>query len=98
LWQHPYHHARETLGDGVVIKDDMPATAWFFRSKDLQEFLPFPEHGPTKTRGGNGEDTAFRDKVQNKLGRWIAWPGVDLAHHLDGYDIPDLGKENTAYL
>jgi len=97
LWKHPYHGVRMTLPDGVIIKDDMPATAWFFRAKDLQSFLPFPEHGACRTRGGNGEDTAFRDKVQNKLGRWIAAPAVDLAHHMDGYDIPDLGKVNPAY-
>lgn len=97
LWAHPYHGVR-SYEHGCVVKDDMPATAWFFRSKDLMEFGPFPEHGPCKTRGGNGEDTGFRDRVQNKFNRWIAWPGRDLAHHMDGYDLPDLGKENAAYL
>lgn len=98
LWAHPYHGVRGTLLDGTMIKDDMPATAWFFRSKDLAEFLPFPEHGACKTRGGNGEDVAFRDRVQNKFQRWICAPKTDLAHHMDGYDIPDLGKPNEAYL
>ena len=97
LWKHPYHGVCTEFPD-LLVKDDMPATAWFFRSKDLQEFLPFPEHGACKTRGGNGEDAAFRDKVQNKLGRWIAAPVMDFAHHIDGYDIPDLGKPNAAYL
>jgi len=96
-FKHPYHGVRVTLPDGLVIKDDMPACAWFMRSKDLAEFLPFPEHGPCKTRGGNGEDVGFRDKVQNKLGRWIAGMEPDWAHHIDGYDIPELGKENPAY-
>lgn len=97
LFKHPYHGTREVLPDGLVIKDDMPATAWFFRSKDLIEFLPFPEHGACKTRGGNGEDVAFRDKVQNKFGRWICGTTEDFAQHIDGYDIPDLGKPNSAY-
>ena len=96
-FKHPYHGTRETLPDGLVIKDDMPACAWFMRSKDLKEFLPFPEHGACKTRGGNGEDVAFRDKVQNKLGRWICGTTQDWAIHIDGYDIPDLGKLNPAY-
>ena len=98
LFKHPYHGTRKVLSDGLVIKDDMPATAWVMRSKDLSEFLPFPEHGPCKTRGGNGEDVAFRDKVQNAHGRWICGMETDWAHHMDGYDIPDLGKENPAYL
>ncbi len=97
LFKHPYHGVRQELPDGLVIKDDMPATAWFMRSMDLQAFLPFPEHGPCNTRGGNGEDVGFRMKVQETLGRWICGMKEDLAHHMDGYDIPDLGKPNPAY-
>lgn len=99
LWSHPYHGLRGVMnrnGLSVNVKDDMPATAWLMRSKDLDTFLPFPAHGPCKTRGGNGEDVAFRDKVQ-KRGWWIAGPTEDLAHHIDGYGIPDLGKPNPAY-
>ena len=96
-FKHPYHGTRKVLSDGLVIKDDMPACAWFMRSRDLAEFLPFPEHGPCKTRGGNGEDVGFRDKVQNKLGRWVCGMEPDWAKHIDGYDIPDLGKPNPAY-
>lgn len=96
LWSHPYHGLREQRPD-IIIKDDMPATAWFMRSKDLETFLPFPEHGACKTNGGNGEDVGFRDKVQNKLHRWIAAPVKDLAHHIDGYNIPNLGKVNPEY-
>lgn len=97
LWKHPYHGVRQTLPTGLVIKDDMPATAWLMRSKDLVEFLPFPEHGPCKTRGGNGEDVAFRDKVQNKFGRWVCGTVDDLAWHMDGYDTENLGKPNEEY-
>lgn len=96
-FKHPYHGERQTLPDGLIIKDDMPACAWLMRSKDLVQYLPFPEHGPCKTRGGNGEDVAFRDKVQNKFGKWICGMKPDWAHHIDGYDIPDLGKPNPAY-
>lgn len=97
LWKHPHHGVRSELGDGLVIKDDMPATAWFFRTRDLVDFLPFPEKGPTKKRGGNGEDVDFRDKVQNHYMRWICGTKHDLAHHMDGYDTEQLGQENQAY-
>lgn len=96
LWKHPHHGVRREVGD-LLIKDNMPAIAWLFRSKDLQEFLPFKERGACKTRGGNGEDTDMVLTVQDK-GRWVCGLKDDLAHHLDGYDIPDLGKENPAYL
>lgn len=96
LWSHPHHGVRERRGD-LVVKDNMPATAWFFRAKDLQAFLPFRENGACKTRGGNGEDTDMVIKVQG-MGRWVGGPSADLAHHMDGYDSEDLGKPNAAYV
>lgn len=97
LWKHPHHGPRQKLEDGLIVKDDMPATSWLFRSKDLQAFLPFPEKGPTNRRGGNGEDTDFVKKVQ-AAGKWVCGMKEDLALHQDGYDLPDLGKVNPAYL
>ncbi len=95
LWEHINHGTRETRL-GIKIKDNMPACAWLFRSKDLEQFLPFPEKGPCKTRGGNGEDGDMVEKVHAK-GRWVCASRPDLAHHMDGYDAADLGKENAAY-
>lgn len=97
LWKHPHHGVREERAGGLLIKDNMPACAWLFRSKDLQEFLPFKEKGACKTRGGNGEDTDMVLTVQGKK-RWVCGLKEDLARHMDGYDLPDLGKENPAYL
>ncbi len=96
LWSHPHHGVRSAMWNGLVIKDNMPACAWLFRSKDLTEFLPFKERGACNTRGGNGEDTDMVLKVQN-AGRWVCGLKNDLAHHIDGYDIPELGKVNPAY-
>lgn len=96
LNKHPNHGVRSTHGDGLVIKDDMPATAWFFRSRDLAQFLPFPEKGATNTRGGNGEDSDMVAKV-HAAGKWVCGLKDDLAHHTDEYNA-DLGKVNPAYL
>lgn len=95
LWKHPHHGVQQALED-VLIKDDMPAVAWVFRSKDLRSLLPFPEHGVTKNSGGNGEDTAVTVRVKNS-GRWVCGPRDDLAEHLDGYNLPNLGKPNPEY-
>lgn len=99
LWKHPHHGEIDRRSNEmfkVVIKDNMPATAWFFRSRILGEVLPYPERGPCNTRGGNGEDSEFVEKVKAR-GYLVAGPEPDLAHHMDGYD-DNLGRANSAYL
>lgn len=95
LWRHVHHGTLMDLGD-ILIRDNAPAVSWLFRSKDLQRFLPFPEHGSTKTSGGNGEDVAFTHKVMETKFQ-VASPREDLSHHMDGYNLPNLGKDNPAY-
>jgi hypothetical protein len=95
LWKHVSHGTMSTIGD-LVIKDQMPACAWLFRSKDLEMLLPFPEKGPTKIRGGNGEDTRMCDRIRD-MGLWVCGLREDVALHMDGYDGRQ-GRENEAYL
>lgn len=95
LWKHANHGTLETVGN-LVVKDQMPACAWLFRSADLAKFLPFPEKGPTNLRGGIGEDTAMCDKIRH-AGYWVCGLREDIAQHMDGYDT-EAGKENKAYL
>lgn len=95
LWSHTHHSVAQEFPD-LLVKDNMPACAWLFRSPALATFLPFKEKGPCKTRGGNGEDGDMVLKVQS-AGMWVCGPKPDLAHHMDGYDLPDLGKVNPAY-
>lgn len=95
LWKHPYHGIKQFLED-LVIKDDMPAVSWLIPRMVVEAAGNFPEHGACKTRGGNGEDSAYAHRVQN-LGLWVCGPKEDLSEHIDGYDIPNLGKENEAY-
>lgn len=95
LWKHIHHGTLETRAD-VLIRDNSPAVSWLFRSKDLEKFLPFPEHGPTKITGGNGEDVGFTHKVID-AGFKIGAPKEDLSVHLDGYNEGKLGTENALY-
>lgn len=95
LWKSIHHGLRKQFPDGLMIKDNMPACAWLFRSKDLEGFLPFPEKGPTKQRGGNGEDCDVVGNVQ-ATGKWVCGVHPDLATHLDGYDNPE--GDNPAYV
>jgi GT2 family glycosyltransferase len=83
LWKHNAHRVLEDKGD-LLVKDNMPAVAWLFKTSRLKEQLPFPEHGPCATKGGNGEDTAVCIKAQQK-GLWVCGPREDLAVHIDGY-------------
>jgi GT2 family glycosyltransferase len=92
LWKHTAH-GEISRDESLIFKDQMPATAWLFRSRDLAKFLPFPENGPTKMRGGIGEDVAFVNSVVS-MGYRIAAPVDDLAHHQDGYET---GGINPAY-
>lgn len=94
LWKHPHHGVR-SYENNFIVKDNMPAVAWLFRSKDLETFLPFPERGATKTRGGNGEDTDMVTKVQ-AMDRWVGGMPEDLAVHMDGVD-PKAGQDNENY-
>ncbi len=96
LWKHTAHGPRMRL-PGLIVKDNMPAVAWLFRSLDLLGLLPFPEKGPCKTRGGNGEDTGMVNKAQ-ELGWWVGGPEEDLAEHMDGYQQDGDDPTNPAYL
>lgn len=83
VWQHIAHGLREDKGD-LLIKDDMPACGWLMISKILNEVGVFAERGPCTTRGGNGEDTNYAMRVQEK-GYWVACLPEDQAVHIDGY-------------
>jgi GT2 family glycosyltransferase len=80
LWRHTAHSTLEDKGD-LLVRDQMPAVAWLIRKDKL---LPFSEHGPCPTKGGNGEDVNYCSRVTQK-GWWVAAPKEDLARHMDGY-------------
>lgn len=83
LWKHTSHGIKEDLGD-LIVKDQMPAVAWLFKPKVLEDIGHFAEKGPCETKGGNGEDVDYCIKTEQK-GYWVAGPSDDLAIHLDGY-------------
>ncbi len=83
VWKHTAHGVREDLGD-IQIKDDMPAVGWLVKRSVLDQVGDFPEHGPCSTKGGNGEDSAYVNRV-HKEGLWVVGPKEDIAVHIDGY-------------
>lgn len=83
VWKHRSHGVRQDLGD-LVIKDDMPAVGWLLKRSLINIVGAFTEKGPCFTKGGNGEDTTYVLRTQEK-GFVVAAPKEDVAQHIDGY-------------
>lgn len=83
LWKHTSHGELSRNKD-LIIKDQMPAVAWMFKTSRLKELLPFKENGPCLTKGGNGEDVNVCLTATHK-GYIVCGPINDLATHIDGY-------------
>lgn len=84
VWKHTAHRTLQLINNELEVRDNTPAVGWLFKTDRLKELLPFPEHGPCATKGGNGEDTSFCIRTQQK-GFWVANPTEDIAVHIDGY-------------
>ncbi len=83
VWQHTAHGIKERKED-LLIKDDMPAVGWLVKPEILKMVGPFAEKGPCLTKGGNGEDSNYAHRVQER-GFWTACFAEDVATHFDGY-------------
>ncbi len=83
LWKHTSHGIRNDYGD-LLVKDEMPAVAWLIKPDIMMQVGAVIEKGPCLTKGGNGEDTNYSQRVQEK-GYWVAGSKEDLAIHLTGY-------------
>lgn len=83
VWQHTAHQVL-MADENLVVKDNMPAVGWLLKPKVIEDIGAFPEHGPCETKGGNGEDTEYCIRAQQK-GYYVACLPEDQAWHLDGY-------------
>lgn len=83
VWKHTAHGVRADLGD-MLVKDNMPAVGWLMKMSVIHDIGAFPEHGPSDIKGGNGEDTGYVIKAQEKR-YLVAGPKEDVATHIDGY-------------
>lgn len=64
--------------------DNIPAVGWMMKKSTIETVGMLPEHGPCDTKGGNGEDTGYVNRVRN-AGFLVGLPNEDLATHIDGY-------------
>ena len=83
VWKHTAHSTIAVDGE-YVIRDQMPAVGWLMKRAVIDSVGAFPEHGPCPTKGGNGEDTEYCVRVQQK-GYLVAGLKDDVATHIDGY-------------
>lgn len=89
LWNHTAHGSLGK-GDGVNIKDNMPAVGWFLKRDFINKVGLLEEHGPCSTKGGNGEDTEYCGRAI-KNGYLVAGlmgsdgTPYDAALHITGY-------------
>jgi hypothetical protein len=52
--------------------------------KAMEKVGMLPEHGVCLTKGGNGEDTSYVNRMK-EAGFLVGVPTKDLAFHIDGY-------------
>jgi len=93
LWKHPFAHTTlfeiERGKTKLVVKDLMPAVAWFMKKEVIQKVGKFFEAGPcvnpdgTPRRGGCGEDTNYNLRV-SQIGLWNCGLKEDVAIHITG--------------
>lgn len=89
VWRHTSHGFVPQHMGGIQTEwfkemDDVPAVGWLMPKKAMEVVGMLSEHGPCATKGGNGEDTDYVDRMR-AAGFLIGVPPTDVATHLDGY-------------
>ena len=85
-WRHTSHGfvANGTHNADFREMDDIPAVAWMLPKSAMQQVGMLPEHGPCFTKGGNGEDSKYVQKIK-AAGLLTGVTATDVARHMDGY-------------
>lgn len=86
VWRHTSH---SFVRNGVQNEwfremDNVPAVGWFIPKNAMEKVGMLPEHGPCFTKGGNGEDTAYVNRMRD-AGFLVGVCKEDIAKHVDGY-------------
>ena len=96
VWKHIYHGLTNmTVGKdgqkrfGIQNEwfretDDVPGVGWMMPKAAMEKCGMFPEHGVCLTKGGNGEDSAYVQKMK-QAGFLTGVPVKDVAVHITGY-------------
>ncbi len=95
-WKHTSHgFVKDTLNmDDSVRKavhndifremDDVPAVCWMLSKSAMEKIGMLPEHGPCFSKGGNGEDSEYVQRMK-VAGFLVGVTKEDVANHIDGY-------------
>ena len=86
VWRHTGHGL---VRNGVQTElfnemDNVPAVGWMMPKVAMEKVGMLPEHGPCFTKGGNGEDTSYVNRMK-EAGFLVGVPKQDIAIHIDGY-------------
>jgi GT2 family glycosyltransferase len=86
VWRHTGHGlTRGGINDEWFRDmDNVPAVGWMMPKKAMQVVGMLPEHGVCLTKGGNGEDTAYVNRMK-QAGFLTGVLKEDIANHYDGY-------------
>ena len=86
VWKHTSH---SFVKNGVMNNwfretDDVPGVGWMLFKGVMEEVGMIYERGVCLTKGGNGEDSNYVERMK-EAGYLTGVPATDLATHIDGY-------------
>lgn len=84
VWAHTGHSFVGKNTPYFREMDNVPAVGWLMSKAVMQRVGMLPEHGPCLTKGGNGEDTSYVNRMK-ELGFKVGVCERDVANHIDGY-------------
>lgn len=89
VWRHTSHGYVAPENGGLHSEhfremDNIPAVGWLLSKPAMMKVGMLNEHGPCFTKGGNGEDTAYVNRMKEAGFRTGVMP-EDVAEHIDGY-------------
>lgn len=86
VWRHTGHGFVQggTQNEWFREMDNVPAVGWFIPKTAMEKVGMLNENGPCFTRGGNGEDTMYVERMK-QAGFLVGVPKEDVGRHIDGY-------------
>ena len=86
IWRHTSHgFTKNGVMNGWFREmDDVPAIGWMLDKAAMERVGMLPEKGPCLTKGGNGEDSDYVQRMK-AAGYLVGVPAEDIGTHMDGY-------------
>lgn len=84
VWRHASHNFTGGEFRNFKEMDNVPAVGWLMPKRAMEKVGMLPEHGPCLTRGGNGEDSEYVNRMKQQ-GYLVGVTHEDVATHIDGY-------------